>query len=284
MLTSIGRSWFVRGMAKATSDIGRKGWGEQQGSISLRLLYEDIEPYQDLLVAGEKVLIGDRIPGVGGQYYLFSTSDNSLGMQLPSEKSQCLLRVSPDGDSFKIMWGDHKRITLAHLSSHLRAQDLRQQVTLGANRAMLRCDPTNLGMLASLLELSPAVVTRALWEMSPECVRVCPDGVGVMPTASPESNAVGIAAANALRKHRLAIWPLHGIFAAGATLDEAILLVATADKAAEILVRVLSSGGPKQFVKSHQLRSLAESHRVSPFPPALDLDAWFTTPREGSEG
>jgi len=284
MLTSVGRSWFVRGMAKATSEIGRKGWGERQGSISLRLLYEDIEPYQDLLVAGQRLPIGNKIPGVGGQYYLFSASDNSLGMQLPPEESQCLLRVSPEGDSFKTLWGEPKRITLSHLSSHLRTQDLRQQATLGANRVMLRCDPANLSLLASLLELSPAVVTRALWEMSPECLKSCPDGVGVMPAASPESDAIGAAAANSMRRHRLAIWPAHGIFAAGTTLDEAIMLVATAEIAAEILVKVLSNGGPKQFVKNHQLRSLAEGHHVIPFAPALELDAWFAASNGSIEG
>ena len=44
--------------------------------------------------------------------------------------------------------------------------------------------------------------------------------------------------------HPLALWPYHGVFGAGTTLDETFGLIDTAEKAAEVLVKVLSMGGP----------------------------------------
>ncbi|MEQ5186794.1 rhamnulose-1-phosphate aldolase, partial [Providencia alcalifaciens] len=61
----------------------------------------------------------------------------------------------------------------------------------------------------------------------------------------------------------------HGIFGSGPTLDDAFGLIDTAEKSAEILVKVLSMGGKKQTISTENLIALAKRFNVSPMREAL---------------
>ena len=83
-----------------------------------------------------------------------------------------------------------------------------------------------------------------------------------------------------MRKHPLVLWPFHGVFGSGATLDEAFGLIDTAEKAAEVLVKVLSMGGKKHSITTQELVDLAKRFNVQPMPEALaTAKASFTWPR-----
>jgi rhamnulose-1-phosphate aldolase len=140
----------------------------------------------------------------------------------------------------------------------------------------MHCHATNLIALSYVLDLTPAAVTRALWEMSTECLVVFPDGVGVLPWMVPGTVSIGAATAEAMLKHPLVLWPFHGIFGSGATLDEAFGLIDTAEKAAEVLVKVLSMGGKKQSITTQQLKDLAARFQVEPMAEALAVEKWIS--------
>jgi rhamnulose-1-phosphate aldolase len=112
--------------------------------------------------------------------------------------------------------------------------------------------------------------------MSTECLVVFPDGVGVLPWMVPGTVSIGEATAAAMLKHPLVLWPFHGIFGSGATLDEAFGLIDTAEKAAEVLVKVLSMGGKKQSITTQQLRELAARFQVEPMVEALAIERWIS--------
>jgi rhamnulose-1-phosphate aldolase len=276
MPTSIGRSWFIQGMTKLASRMAEKESPQQrQGSISLRLLYEDIEPYQDVLTAREKNPIADRIPGIGGQYYLVTGSTASFRDLPPApEESLSILRMSPDGDSYKPLWGLRgNAVVPADLPAHLRAHDVRQRATLGSNRVILQSRASLLSTLASLPELSTPALTRALWEMSSQALKICPDGVAILPHTIPAASSLGREIAVCMRRHRLVVWPSQSVFAAGETLQKAFELFDTTEYAAETLVKLLASGGPKVFMPNRELRKLAEKHQVKPFAAAMEFHA-----------
>ncbi|KLN46040.1 rhamnulose-1-phosphate aldolase, partial [Providencia rettgeri] len=60
-----------------------------------------------------------------------------------------------------------------------------------------------------------------------------------------------------------------GIFGSGPTLDDAFGLIDTAEKSAEILVKVLSMGGKKQTISTENLIALAKRFNVTPMSDAL---------------
>ena len=108
--------------------------------------------------------------------------------------------------------------------------------------------------------------------MSTECLVVFPDGVGVLPWMVPGTVSIGAATAEAMLKHPLVLWPFHGIFGSGATLDEAFGLIDTAEKAAEVLVM----GGKKQSITTQQLKDLAARFQVAPMAEALAVEKWIS--------
>ncbi|EJP4075078.1 rhamnulose-1-phosphate aldolase, partial [Escherichia coli] len=55
------------------------------------------------------------------------------------------------------------------------------------------------------------------------------------------------------------------------TLDEAFGLIDTAEKSAEILVKVIAMGGMKQTISRDQLIALGKRFGVTPLASALEL-------------
>ena len=70
-------------------------------------------------------------------------------------------------------------------------------------------------------------------------------------------------------KHSLVLWPFHGVFGSGPTLDETFGLIDTAEKSAEVLVKVLSMGGMKQTITRDELIALGKRFNVQPLQSAL---------------
>ncbi len=279
MSNSVMESWFIKAMIKATADMWLKGWHERNGgNVSLRLLPEDFAPYRQCLTENRVVEIGETIADLAGQYFLVTGSGKYLrNVQLHAEENLGIIRIAEDGKQAHILWGLRDNgIPTSELSAHLRSHHSRQQVSQHASRVIMHCHATNLIALSYVLDLSSTVFTRALWEMSTECLVVFPEGVGVLPWMVPGTPAIGEATAALMLKQALVLWPFHGIFAAGATLDEAFGLIDTAEKAAQILVKVLSMGGKRQSISTQQLKDLAARFHVEPMSEALALEKWIS--------
>jgi rhamnulose-1-phosphate aldolase len=271
------KSWFVQAMVKATTDMWLKGWDERNGgNVSLRLLSEDVKPYTELLVSGDLHPIGETISGIAGQYYLVTGSGKYLrNVQIDPEESLCLIRILDDEQQYQILWGGRGGgVPTSEISAHLRSHAVRQRVSNGQNRVIMHCHATNLIALTFVLRPTSAVFTRALWEGSTECLVVFPEGVGILPWMVPGTPSIGQATAESMKHHSLTLWPFHGVFAAGSTLDEAFGLIDTAEKSAEILVKVLSMGGLRQTIRTKELLDLAARFGVEPEPEAIALESW----------
>ena len=67
---------------------------------------------------------------------------------------------------------------------------------------------------------------------------VFPDGVNVLPWMLCGTNEIGEATAKEMETARLVVWSQHGIYGAGADLDETFGLIETAEKAAEIYMKI----------------------------------------------
>ncbi len=279
MSTPIEESWFVRAMVKAITDMWLKGWDERNGgNVSLRLSAEDIESFRHSLVEDRVVEIGETVAELSGQHFLVTGSGRFFrNVQLDPEENLGLIEVTADGKLARILWGlRDKGIPTSELSAHLKSHRSRQQVTQGSSRVIMHCHATNLIALSYVLDLSAAALTRALWEMSTECLVVFPEGIGVLPWMVPGTATIGEATAIAMQKHPLVLWPFHGVFGSGVTLDEAFGLIDTAEKAAEVLVKVLSMGGMKQSITTQQLSDLAARFQVQPMPEALAIEKWIS--------
>ena len=106
------------------------------------------------------------------------------------------------------------------------------------NRVVMHCHPTNLLAMTYVHSLEERAFTRTLWQMGTECAVVFPDGVNVLPWMLCGTNEIGEATAAKMATARLVVWAQHGIYGAGKDLDETFGLIETAEKAAEIYMKI----------------------------------------------
>lgn len=277
------KSWFVTDMIKATSDMWLKGWDERNGgNVSLRLLEKDVAPYLRGWEGGRVLPVTEAVPELAGQIFLVTGSGKYFrNVQLDPEANLGVIRVLPGGGSVEVLWGYRGGgVPTSELAAHLKSHRARQLVTGGQGRVIMHCHATNLIALTYMLDFSSANVTRALWEGSTECLVVFPDGVGTMEWLVPGTDIIGDATADRMSRHTLVLWPHHGVFGTGQTLDEAFGLIDTAEKSAEILVKVISMGGPRHTMTTQNLIDLAARFKVTPMPEALALGGWRLAGRE----
>jgi rhamnulose-1-phosphate aldolase len=268
---------FITGMVKATTDMWLKGWDERNGgNVSYRLVEADVAPYLPQWKVAREFPLLEPLPELAGQYFLVTGSGKYFrNVQLDPAANLGVIRIASSGRSADLMWGySDGGVPTSELAAHLKSHRTRQAVTGGRGRVIMHCHATNLIALTYVLEFSPANVTRALWEGSTECLVVFPDGVGTMEWMVPGTETIGDATAELMTRHPLVLWPFHGVFGTGETLDEAFGLIDTAEKSAEVLVKVLSMGGVRQTMTTRDLIDLAERFKVKPMAEAIALPGW----------
>lgn len=269
-------AWFVAAMVKATHDMWLKGWDERNGgNVSLRLLDEDVAPFLPI-AATRKLPLSEALPALDGQYYIVTgTGKFFRNVILDPEDNLGVIHLVDGGTAYEIVWGYRSGgAPTSELPSHLQSHGERQKVTAGRDRVIMHCHATNLIALTYVLDWNDANVTRAIWEGSTECLVVFPEGVGTVPWLVPGTDIIGNATSAALAKRPLVLWPFHGVFGTGPTLDDAFGLIDTAEKAAEILVKVISMGGPFQSMTGQNLVDLAARFNVVPDAAAVALPRW----------
>lgn len=267
-------SWFVQGMIKVTHDLWLKGWDERNGgNISLRLLDDDVASFKsDFYQTPRHIPLTQDLAPLANQYFMVTGSGKFFrNVILDPADTLAVVKVDEQGKGCYIMWGlVNGGLPTSELAAHLQSHIVRIKVSGGKDRVVMHCHATNLIALTYVLELDCKVITRLLWEMSTECLVVFPDGIGVLPWMVPGKDEIGYETAKQMENHALVLWAFHGVFGTGSTLDEAFGLIDTAEKSAEVLVKVLSMGGKKQTISTAQFKLLAARFGVTPMNGILD--------------
>lgn len=272
-MQNILNSWFVQGMIKATHDMWLKGWDERNGgNVSLRLLDDDVASYKsDFYQNPRHVEITQDVTVLANHYFIVTGSGKFFrNVIIDPSDTLAVIKIDEQGKGYYIMWGlVNGGVPTSELPAHLQSHIVRMNVSNGRDRVIMHCHATNLIALTYVLELDPKVFTRELWEMSTECLVVFPEGVGVLPWMTPGKDEIGYATAKEMMKHSLVLWAFHGVFGTGPTLDDAFGLIDTAEKSAEILVKVLSMGGKRQTIQTDEFKLLAQRFGVTPMNDVL---------------
>lgn len=266
-------SWFVQDMIKVTYDMWLKGWDERNGgNISLRLAEQDVMSFKaDLYPQPRYVALTQPMKELAEQYFIVTGSGKFFrNVTINPADTLVVLQVDSEGKGYHILWGlTNGGLPTSELAAHFQSHITRMTASQNKDRVIMHCHATNLIALSYVLELDNACFTRHLWEMSTECLVVFPDGIGIVPWTVPGTDEIGTDTAEQMRNHSLVLWPFHGIFGSGPTLDDTFGLIDTAEKSAEVLVKVLSMGGKKQTINTEQLIALGKRFEVSPMENAL---------------
>ena len=254
---------FLVEMIRTTTNMYNHGWDERNGgNISLLLEESDVAPYVDTNAVLRTIPTGFDAPSLAGKYFLVTgTGKYFKNVQYDPAANLGLIRIGADGKTAELLWGysDGGRFT-SELPAHLMSHMARLQVNPD-NRVVMHCHPANLLAMTYVHDLSEREFTRTLWQMCTECIVVFPDGVNVLPWMVCGTNEIGEATAEKMATARLVVWAQHGIYGAGADLDETFGLIETAEKGAEIYMKIAHLPW-KQTITDEQLHLLEERFGV----------------------
>jgi rhamnulose-1-phosphate aldolase len=241
-----------------------KGWAERNaGNLSARLLGQEVQrdfrrddPWRPLQTA---------IPELGGEHFLFTDTGSHMRLlELNPLGSTSVIELDGAGERFRIVRGDAESGPTSELMPHLRVHAARRRASGGADRAVIHTHPPNLIALTYAQALDTASLTRLLWEMHTECIVVFPRGCGFVEWRLPGSEELARATERVMERRSLALWQFHGIVGAGPDLDAAFGLIETAEKAAEIYLKVAALGPVERRLSNEQLVALARRFGVEP--------------------
>lgn len=258
---------FVQGFIRMANDGWEQGWHERNGgNLSYRVKLEEVEAVKESFQEKEWQPIGAIVPKLAREYFLVTGSGKYFrNVIIQPEDSMCMIELDDKGENYRIVWGlvNGGRPT-SELPSHLMNHEVKKLATGGRYRVIYHAHTTNIIALTFVLPLKDEVFTRELWEMATECPVVFPAGIGVVPWMVPGGREIAAATSKLMKQYDLAIWAHHGMFAAGEDFDLAFGLMHTAEKSAEILVKVFSMQPNKlQTIRPEEFRQLAKDFKVS---------------------
>lgn len=258
---------FVKGFIRMANDGWEQGWHERNGgNLSYRMKMEEVEQVKENFQPSEWKEIGTTVEKLAGDFFLVTGSGKYFrNVIINPEDSICIIEVDSTGTKYRIMWGlVNGGKPTSELPSHLMNHEVKKLATDGRYRVIYHAHTTNIIALTFVLPLEDEVFTRELWEMATECPVVFPDGVGVVPWMVPGGRDIAVATSKLMEKYDLAIWAHHGMFAAGEDFDLTFGLMHTAEKSAEILVKMLSMTPYKrQTITPDDFRHLAKDFNVT---------------------
>lgn len=257
---------FAQGFIHMANDGWEQGWHERNGgNLSYRVKPEEVEMVREDLNPHEWRAIGTSVPKLANQFFLVTGSGKYFrNVAIKPADSICMLEIDSTGEQYRIVWGLINGGTpTSELPSHLMNHEVKMLATGGTSRVIYHAHPANIIALTFVLPLSDEVFTRELWEMINECAYVFSKGVGVVEWMVPGGRDIAVATSNLMKTYDVAVWAHHGMFVAGTDFDDAFGLMHTVEKAAEILVKVLSMSPEKrQTITAENFRKFAAEYNL----------------------
>lgn len=262
-MKSILNTPFIKEMCDTAANMYRLGWDERNGgNISYLLDEKTAYEYFESAPVLRTIPIGFNAKELSGKIFVVTgTGKYFKNVKNDPENNLGVIRIDDSGKNAELLWGfsDGGRFT-SELPSHLMSHAARLKAD-PENRVIIHSHPTNTLAMNYIHPLNDKDFTHTLWQMCTECIVVFPDGVGVLPWMLCGTNEIGEATAKKMSEYRLVIWAMHGIYAAGKSLDETFGLIETVEKAANIFMLTAASKRINT-ITDNQLIELAEAFGV----------------------
>lgn len=257
---------FAKAFIKVCNDGFQQGWHERNGgNLSYRLKDEEVQQIRgEIRNDGEWIPIGTEVPELAQEFFMVTGSGKFMrNVILSPEDATAIIELNETGTGYRIVWGlvNGGRPT-SELPSHLMNLEVLKRRDRNI-RVVYHCHPTNVIALTYVLPLDGTIFTRELWEMATECPIVFPEGIGIVPWMVPGGKEIAVATSEIMKTQDAAVWAHHGMFVCGTDFDTAFGLMHTIEKAAEILVKVMSiTDRKRQTIEPGDFRALNEPFHV----------------------
>jgi rhamnulose-1-phosphate aldolase len=259
---------FAKDFIRTCTDGWEMGWHERNGgNLSYRIRPEEVESVrEDFSFDRDWRPIGTSVPGLAGEFFMVTGSGKHLRNVRSSPKDNtCIIELDDLGKNYRICWGMvNGGKPTSELPTHLMNHEVKKELSKGAHRVIYHAHTPNIIALTFVLPLKDEIFTRELWEMATECPVIFPQGIGVVKWMVPGGREIAVETSKLMRQYNAAIWAHHGTFCSGEDFDDTFGLMHTIEKAAEILVKMRSTGSDKrQTITPDDFRKLAKAFNVT---------------------
>jgi len=258
----------IKDYIRMCNDGWEQGWHERNGgNLTYRMQpceVEECKPY----FSYEKpwVNMGVQADNLKGEYFISTGSGKFFrNVILEPQENICIVEINDAGDSYRVVWGLVKggRPT-SEFPSHFMNHSVRKAATNGEHRVIYHAHPANVIAMTYVLPLTAKDFTKALWQSATECPVVFPGGVGVVEWMVPGGADIAMATSEIMKSFDAAVWAHHGLFCSGPDFDITFGLMHTIEKAAEIYIKVLSTGKPIiATISDENLQAIADEFGVT---------------------
>ncbi|MDO5088251.1 MAG: rhamnulose-1-phosphate aldolase [Leptotrichiaceae bacterium] len=266
-MTDILERDFIKDFCSLCESGFRQGWHEMNGgNLSYRLKNEETEHIKDFFILTDNWIdIGISVPDLGREFFLVTgTGKYFKNVSGNPEKNTGIIEIDEKGEKYRIVWGlsDNSRPT-SELPTHLMNHEVKKKQTSGKHRIIYHCHTPNIIALTFLLPLKDEIFTRELWETMTECPIIFNKGIGVTKWMVPGGKEIAVETSKLMEMYDIVIWAHHGLFCSGENFDISFGLALTLEKAAEILIKILSVSPKRlQTISTDNFRKLAEDFNV----------------------
>lgn len=241
------------------NDSWHKGWNESSGgNASHILLDETVENIKHKFEVNEWQQLGFSVENLANKFVIITGSGQCFrNVKRYPEESIAIIEISDSGLEFRKVWGlVNGGKTTMETPTHLLVHNTKIEI---GNRTILHSHSPNINALTFVLDLDKDTFTREIWEMITECVVMFPKGIDVIPWMVCGSLEIGEKTHAAMEDSDIVVWPHHGTFCSGKDCDNAFGLMETVEKAADILIKVMSMGGKKHAITIENLDAVTNA-------------------------
>lgn len=233
-------SSFMIEVVEIIKKLYNNNWDERNGgNITYLLSEKELRPYENELVVGEIHDLYLNTPNLNNKIYLVTrTGIYFRNITKDLKQSFGIIKILESGKKYQIIWGlNENGLPTSELSSHLLGHSKRLEID-ECQKVIIHSHPTNLIAMSFIHDLDSILFSKTLWKMMTECVVVFPDGIGVLPWMVCGNDEIGVETAELFKQFHMVLWALHGVLIAGDNLDEVFGILETAEKAAEIYMKI----------------------------------------------
>ncbi len=183
------------------------------------------------------------------------------------EKQLCLIRVTPDGRGFHILFGNEEYglIPSIEVISHLvaNATNLRQGLQTSA---ALHVHPPNLVAIESHSTIDGSYVefNKVLYTQKEGVLTNASDLIGLVPYHPSGSRALFESSVDSIEAHRITLWGKHGVFIRERSIERCVDLLEYAEDAAIASVRSLTNPGSFKGLEIAALERAIGMYSINP--------------------
>lgn len=264
---------FMEEYIRLTQDAYHLGWHEKNaGNLTYRMKDEEVAAMQaDFSEESQWQPLEASLSCLGGAYFLVSgTGKDFRDFKIHFRQCAGVIRLNQDGSAYKRCWGfEGNGHPTSELLSHLMMHATRIEAGMTNYRVVYHAHPVNIITVSFLLPLDDGVFTRELWQCMSECRVVFSNGIGVLDWLCPGTKEIADATREKIRKRDIVIWPHHGALCVGESFGGALGLMATVEKAAEVYLKIRSTGS--QRLQTITPENMMWLRRHFSLPPAAEF-------------